>query len=364
MFDIIGHHGTFYVYHDTWGGQTIGNGSWAEPAYWGTEKAVYIEDNTFNHDVTTGGAPWVLDGWNGARAVLRYNTLNNIAVGGYHGTDTGTRSARSAEIYNNTISIDDPNHNLGHADLRGGSFLIFNNSVTDPQAVPGYFGAVAWAIRNYRDFEPFNWWGKCDGTSPWDLNDNVTYDTGSHSGANGSRVLTVAGKNWATDQWAGYYVHNVTKNQNSPSIEWSALIVSNTANTITTTDAAIDRTGTQLTWDNGDSFKILHVQACLDDRGRGKGDLLSGDTSSIINTVTGTASWPHQESEPTYGWNNTLNGAPTSIYSSNPWGEKEGRDFFNTPMPGYIPYTYPHPLTQGGSSDTTPPAAPTGVRVQ
>ncbi len=36
--------------------------------------------------------------------------------------------------------------------------------------------------------------------------------------------------------------------------------------------------------------------------------------------------------------------------ASIPW-ITEGRDFFNTPMPGYTPYTYPHPLTL--TADTT-----------
>ncbi|MEM7816249.1 MAG: hypothetical protein QXN71_03960, partial [Candidatus Aenigmatarchaeota archaeon] len=352
-------------YQNYWNGQTNGAGSWTEPAYWGTEKAVYIEDNVFNHDPSTGGSPWVLDGWNGARAVVRYNKLNDIGMGGYHGTDSSFRSARSAEIYNNTITIE-PNQirDIGKTHLRGGSFLVFNNVVTDPQAVAGGFGALIWIIRNYRDFEPFGHWGKCDGSSPWDLNDNVIYDTGTHSGTNGSRVLVVSGKNWTNNQWAGYYVHNVKKNQENPLWpHYSALIVSNTVDTIITTDEAIDRAGNKLTWDNGDSFQILRPQACLDNRGRGKGDLIIAPPPDYIpaNAITGNASWPRQEVEPTYGWNNILNGAPDKIYTANPWMEKEGRDFFNSPLPGYTPYTYPHPLTV--SIDNIPPSPPNKLKV-
>lgn len=369
-FDIIGHHGAFYLYQQYWNGKTDGSGSWTDPVYWGTEKAVYIEDNVFNHDPASGGSPWVLDGWNGARAVLRYNTLNDISIGGYHGTDTSFRSARSAEIYNNTITIAPNNvRDIGKAQLRGGSFLVFNNNETDPQAVPGAFGAGVWFVTNYRDFEPFGAsWGKCDGSSPWDLNDNITYETGTHSGTSGSRVLTVSGKNWTTDQWAGYYVHDITKDQQNPSWPYySALIVSNTADTITTTTHAINRNGDNLTWNNGDSFQILRPQACMDNRGRGKGDLILNNPPNYIpvNATTGTATWPHQELEPSYGWNNTLNGAPDKIYLENPWTEKEGRDFYNSPLPGYTPYIYPHPLTLGGGNiDTTAPSAPQGLTVQ
>ena len=39
----------------------------------------------------------------------------------------------------------------------------------------------------------------------------------------------------------------------------------------------------------------------------------------------------------------------------------EGRDYFSdTPLPGYTPYTYPHPLTGGGGTSPTPTPAPSG----
>ena len=39
---------------------------------------------------------------------------------------------------------------------------------------------------------------------------------------------------------------------------------------------------------------------------------------------------------------------------------QEGRDFYNTPMPGYAPYTYPHPLASArGGPRATPRAAVT-----
>jgi hypothetical protein len=44
---------------------------------------------------------------------------------------------------------------------------------------------------------------------------------------------------------------------------------------------------------------------CLDQPGRGKGDLLSGDFPSEVNTTTGTITWPHQALEPVYEWLNT-----------------------------------------------------------
>ncbi|HEY4952008.1 MAG TPA: hypothetical protein VII71_01320, partial [Verrucomicrobiae bacterium] len=67
--------------------------------------------------------------------------------------------------------------------------------------------------------------------------------------------------------------------------------------------------------------------------------------SPVVNSKTGTAGWPHEVSEPLYVWGNTLNGNPTGLSSGYP-NIQENRDFFNnTPKPGYVPFTFPHPLT-------------------
>jgi hypothetical protein len=67
---------------------------------------------------------------------------------------------------------------------------------------------------------------------------------------------------------------------------------------------------------------------------------------------------------PIYEWNNTLNGSDGDIELFDPWEctnpsmsdhIKEGRDFYNdTKKPGYISYTYPHPLVRGEKGISTP----------
>jgi hypothetical protein len=90
------------------------------------------------------------------------------------------------------------------------------------------------------------------------------------------------------------------------------------------------------------------------------------------------------DSEPLYIWNNTGNYAVAKEdYGWDPGTSCgtsaedlaakadstnsyliEGRDYFlNTSKPGYSKYTYPHPLTLTSSSDTTPPAAPSGLNM-
>jgi len=49
VFDERGRSLTFQVYHDGWGGQTHGDGSWADDTDFGSEKFLFIEDNTFRN---------------------------------------------------------------------------------------------------------------------------------------------------------------------------------------------------------------------------------------------------------------------------------------------------------------------------
>jgi hypothetical protein len=92
----------------------------------------------------------------------------------------------------------------------------------------------------------------------------------------------------------------------------------------------------------------FHGYPCIDQCGRGKGDLMYGTTPT-------PAVWPHQASEPIYAWGNTLGGLPArigSIYAVI----QENRDFYNgKPMPGYTPLQYPHPLVAGAAASKTSP---------
>jgi hypothetical protein len=154
---------------------------------------------------------------------------------------------------------------------------------------------------------------------------------------------------------------------------------------------------------------------CLDQIGRGKGDLLKGDFPNKVDSVTNTIQWPNQVLEPVYAWDNTFNPVPQepANYFTNTTGIQENRDYylqlpnanesatFNgtagigqglasakpstcTPSVGwwatdtqtlyqcatsntwtayYTPFTYPHPLTLGQTSGQTSgnPAAPTNL---
>lgn len=102
---------------------------------------------------------------------------------------------------------------------------------------------------------------------------------------------------------------------------------------------------------------------CLDQVGWASGDLVRQDPP--INTVRGSASWPRQTLKPVYIWNNTINGVASNARSAQPTYITENREFYNgTPKPGYVPYTYPHPLVTTSGSTNPPPSPPQNLTVR
>ena len=70
--------------------------------------------------------------------------------------------------------------------------------------------------------------------------------------------------------------------------------------------------GTGSNWDQNSNTSSGY--ACLDQVGRGAGQLLTGSLPSLVNSLTGTIAWPNQSLVPTYSWMNTQN---TNSYSTN-----------------------------------------------
>ena len=327
-----------------WHGDTgkWGDKSWAEPAGYGGPNFIFVEDNAFVNSTTQFRG--VSDTHNGARFVFRYNHIYNYGYGN-HGTEIGRyRGSRCFEVYNNDYHWTFPGANA-MGGTRSGSFLWHDNTYD------GTYQPKPATLTQYRLFINSNdvFYGST-GENPWDY--NVTGPDGTHvdghppylfesgTAQKGSNQTTIVDKtkNWNTNQWVGY-----TAKKPGGSNPGIMLITSNTSTVLT----GIYHTGFNrgVTWQAGDPYEIHRVMVSMDQPCRGAGDLLTGNPP--INTVTGTASWPHQVLEPCYSWNNiyTPNNTHVNI-SPTTSGFAESRDFFNnTPMPGYTPYTYPHPLT-------------------
>ena len=326
------------------GGGMYGDEAWTQDAQFGSGNFMFIEDCTFSWLGDPGRQTACgLDSYRGGRYVARYCSFNN-AKPNTHGTDSSgrMRSSRAIEIYNNKL-----NWTRGYSptggQLRGGGLLIHDNSYTNY--------ASGYGLRVYREFFPF-FFGGAFGANPWDSNDSHgVYEGGIHDGANGATTLTKTETTWTANQWVGYSIINTASGRGS-------YVRSNTRDTIT---YAVDNSfgnGPNLVFNKGDRFEIRKVLIALDQPGRGKGDLLT--EHKAVSAKTGKATWPDQALEPVYSWNNTNNGQNLDVSTYGEPTLVAGRDYYNqTPMPGYTPFVYPHPLVSNQPTRTLPGSTPT-----
>jgi hypothetical protein len=328
-----------------YGGGTFGDGSWADGPNFGTNKFIFIEDNTFNNN--GGQSACGIDGLPGGRYVERYNILNGTLLGGTHGLDSGIfRGGRAFEYYGNIIYPTANCCSSWGGQNRSGTFLSYNNAwiTSNSNFVAGK------SLEVYRNFWIYPPWGGATGANSWDVNDtegNGTYvsghsphlyDSGTHTGANSATVLTDSTKSWTTNQWLGYTVVNTRTNH-------PGAVSSNTSTTIAY--SLYTDSGGPTKFNTGDGYKIYKVLVPLDGMGRGKGDLVSrvnGVGMNPVNTTTNTVAWPHQLLEPIYCWD-TFNGQAVSPFPTLGQGSTvhSNRDFYYLNS-GWTPG---NPLTAG-----------------
>lgn len=123
-----------------------------------------------------------------------------------------------------------------------------------------------------------------------------------------------------------------------------------------------------------DGNQLANGWPCRDQIGRGQDAFVWVPTTGQRSPGYFNYPWPGtgappQASEPAYFWNNTRpNGSLAGISINNGVNAYivSGRDYIlNTAKPGYTPYQYPHPLTNGGTSGgPVPPPAPTNLTVR
>ena len=327
------------------GGDGNGDAAWAAPAAYGSSQFIFIEDNCFNNlNYANREYAGSTDDDHGARWVYRYNHCYDVEVQ-THGTECCRyRGGRAREVYNNDFHFSV--NRAGTIGIRCGGLITHDNTWYGAQ--PNH-GAIIQAYRMFFKF-PNSPWAGASGDNPWDSNDpHGLYESGTATGGNTTHLIDTT-KNWTANQWAGYTAKRLSDNGIS-------LIRSNTSNTLTVLYYADSGGGPH--WTAGDQYQIHKVLIALDQPGRGQDDLIAGNRP--INRVTRTATWPHQALEPCYSWNDRYapTNAPVNIHAG-PGAPIliEGRDFYNnTPMRGYTPYTYPHPLTTSWPSPSTAPSA-------
>ena len=308
------------IYDNNWNGRINGDGSWADTTQFGSDRFLFLEDNVFQNN--GDGQPGITDAYAGARFVVRHNQIFDRTVQ-THGTETTgrPRGARAVEVYNNTFTGSDRNRFLGG--MRSGILLFHDNTIS------GYWtGSTEFTLQCYRAVDTFNPWGGADGTNQWDINSGPFYSGTASAG--GNHTVSVSGSPWTSNQWVGYTIRRDAGG--SPGF---GEILSNTKNTITFSSGLFGN----LNFTPGNTFKIYKVSQAIDQPGRARGSLITG------NPPVRPAAWNDQVTEPCYAWNNISGGTQQVGFGRGNLVVRPGEHYFNnTPMPGYTPYVYPHPL--------------------
>jgi hypothetical protein len=337
-----------YFAMNAWGGsENYGNASWAEPAYYGSNQFMFVEDNCINN---TSGIVYAgpFDGAQGSRFVIRHNHIYDTSIIP-HGTNTGSyRGTRAIEVYNNDFHWTMPQNPIG---IQTGGIISHDNT-HDGSVFPGSI-----VLLNTRAIVVGPSFGGSTGDNVWDVDvspdPNVSGTAGV--GSNNTTVVDLS-KSWTVNQWAGFTVKRVSDNGLS-------FITSNTSNTLTV--IYNNDNGGSANWTSGDQYQIHQVSISMDQPGRGAGDLIdSSNFQNPINSTTGTPSWTHQALEPCFAWNDVYTPTSTSIVITIGMGQsttlQENRDYYNrAPQSGdaiypYTPYTYPHPLVSSGPGPQAP----------
>jgi hypothetical protein len=341
-----------YIYGSNWDGHgPYGDGSWHDPAGYGSSQFLFMEDNTFTYN--TGGLGSLTDAFQGARFVVRHNTIHDGVLGN-HGTESGgrMRGGRVYEAYNNAFIGSGLSKFV--TGCRSGTMIVHDNTIS------GYWGANAvCALSNYRTHYPFPPWAGADGMSPWDDNEPSAAFTGTAAANSAGTTVTVTGASWTANQWKGYSVRRLANTGNLNTLMF-ALIYANTSNTITYTDNGGYSTPS-LAFTAGDSLEFRKVRHVLDGIGRGQGTLVTSEPVPPL-----PSGWNNQVSEPCYSWNNVITDGGAGAKAN--FGDVDAsirinEHYFNdTPMPGYTPYVYPHPLVTGNPLPSQPPSSPAATR--
>ncbi len=331
------------VNHNTWQGiGDYGDNSWAQPTGLGdTDSAFYSEYNDFVlASGTTATSMFAHDSHQGARSVLRYNTLQNSNFVA-HGSEAGGRGrgTRSIECYGNTAL----NRTEGQSvffNLRSGTIRIWGNTIgTD------YTGLCR--LDNDRSTQNFGTWLSSDGSFDFDLNDGVVYDSGTATAGSGDALLEDTTKSWTPSQWVGalFSIRNTSLElSDGDGREEGSYITANDATTITYPSGI---TGNGPHFHLGDTYQILRCTRSMDAPGLGQGDLL--EDSPPVLAATGLPGWPSQASDPCYSWGNTIEGvSDNEMTQAGRVHIIAGTDFFNGVDPGYTPAANPHPLVTSG----------------
>jgi hypothetical protein len=330
-----------------------GDGTWDAATQFGTANFFFMENNQFN-----GG--YDNDCIQGGRFVMRYNTMNNassvnepVQSHGTSGGGAGERSCRAFEVYHNYIT----SASLGYTVVssKGGTSLVWGNTVASRTFDYLFVGTVDRSIGDYASLSanPPNGWGWCgtdyNGTgSAWDGNQPAT---------TGFPCLDGIGRGATTQSLNGQpfpkRLNSVTgtvawpKQYDEPAYMFDNTLPSGMSGEATTQD---------------------HVTAANRDYYFDCGSYNSSCSSGFTGAAgTGTGTLASRPSTCTAGAGGIYATSPTGSYGVAYWATDQNTLYVctstNTWTAVYSPYTYPHPLVSGGTTETSGnvPNSPTNL---
>jgi hypothetical protein len=293
--------------------------AWSIPTNLGGQDTVFIEDNSFS---APSGSLWhYIDTNYAGRFVFRFNTT--ASMGAEVHSLQGWRGSRAWEIYKNTMNGSGWTAGL----IRGGVGVSWGNTISS--------GIGPWTLDNVRSYNTGYDYGNCNGSSTADGNQSGGQGYVCRDQLGSGRDVCLSNPSSRTASATGWCTQT-----REPSYFW----LNRTGSAIT----AIDTSGRGLSTthhvlSNRDFYN--EVGSFNGTAGVGQGPLAGRPSTCTI----GTAYWATDQGE----WNSKNSGPDGQLYKCTAP---------NTWTLYYRPYQYPHPL-QSGSTTTSPPAAPSNLRV-
>ncbi len=344
------------------GAEPGGAPDWAlESQTFGTANNIFYEDNTFTN---TTLRPFV-DGEQGGRYVLRYNTLTNTTVGAFpccdaHGNQPGgLYSMMVLEIYGNKVNFGSTSGDI--FDQRGGNALCFFNQVTCGSSTP---------YMQIRDEYNDNLTGegyvqKPNNSYYWNNRYNGTLfgtkvpieETGTATGG-GSNYLSVASANssWQDGRF-GIMITSGTGSGQCANITGGTSTQYNVSPNWTTIPDSTSHYSINADWQYNGLLENVNFFNDQTPNFNGTVGCGCGPLSSRPSTCTvGVGYW---------ATNQTCTQVSSANCGPHPSAPLSGTFYkctaTNTWTSYYTPYTYPHPLRVSGPVADSPPSAPPAV---
>jgi hypothetical protein len=399
-----------------------GDNSWAQPDTFSGADNLFVENNSVyvTRSLSDCEVNPIGGAIGGCRSVGRFNQItssNGFGVFGLHGLDTDgrPRGGRQLTVYGNSITCILNSCNI-IAGYRGGTGFTFGNTVTETGS--GFFNSFI-SIAVYRTVYSSASWGYCGGLNsldPWDSNDNTVYYSGTMT-ASGGLTMTDGSKSFPNlaPTGAPYSVYDLTQH-------FVSEIDSNTSTSITVNGPIPESGWTGFNSGDSYQIIRATVCVDQGGRGQGNyvsGATPSLSSAALNQALDPIYEWDNSESPVRLNWNVGTDTGKTIAnrdwYTDNSKGTPQAQTSPTSPFNGtsgvgfgtlanrpgcvspactvgvgyfatdqgnwnqsengfgqgefftwsgsswtlhFTPYTYPHPLTTGGSLGTGPTLNP------